>query len=98
MASVIAAFAASGAVVMTGGAALPAIAAAVGAGGGVGAIGALICKRAGHKQHKYLDEQLPLGGLLLGAKMADPANEPRIRPILMRHAARDVLARDITGS
>src|SRR5689334_6948235 len=75
MASVIAALAASGAVVMTGGAALPAIAAAIGAGGGVGAIGALIGKRAGDEQHKYLEEQLAHGGILLWVKIADPANE-----------------------
>ena len=97
MASVIAALAASGAVVMTGGAALPAIAAAIGAGGGVGAIGALIGKHAGDEQQKYLDEQLAHGGILLWVKIADPANESRIRAILMRHAAADVHARDVTG-
>jgi hypothetical protein len=97
MASVIAALAASGAVVMTGGAALAAIAAAVGAGGGVGVIGSLIGKRAGDEQRKYLAEQLDRGGILLWVKIAEPANEPRIRTILTRHAADDVHVRDVTG-
>ncbi len=97
MASVIAAFAASGAVVATGGAALAAIAAAVGAGGGIGVIGALIGKRGGDEQQKYLEEQLSHGGILLWVKITDPANEARIRAILTRHAAADVHARDVTG-
>jgi len=97
MASVIAAFAASGAVVMTGGAALAAIAAAVGAGGGVGAIGALVGARAGDEQHKFLDEQLARGGIVLWVKITEPSNEPRVREILARHAAADVHVRDVTG-
>lgn len=97
MASAIAALAAGGAVVMTGGAALPAIAAAVGAGGGVGMISALVGKSAGDEQQKFLDSQLARGGILLWVKIAEPSNEPRIRAILIRHAGDDVHVRDVTG-
>lgn len=97
MASVVAALAASGAVVATGGAALPAIAAAIAAGGGVGAIGAMVGRQAGAEQRKFLEIQLARGGILLWVKIAEPANEPRIRAILLRHAGDDVHVRDVTG-
>lgn len=90
MASVIAALAASGAIVLTGGAALPALAAAAGAGLGVGAIGALVGKRVGDERRKYLEEQMARGGIVLWTKIADPARESHICRILESHAARDV--------
>jgi len=87
MASVVAAFAASGAVVLTGGAALTALAAALGAGGGIGALGALVGQRAGAARQSYLAEQMARGGILLWAKISRPGQEQRIRDVLERHAA-----------
>jgi hypothetical protein len=98
MASVIAAFAASGVVVLTGGAALAALAAAVGVGGGVGAAGALIGKRVGDEQTKHLEEQLARGGILLWVQIMDPATEGRICTILAEHAADDVHVHHIAAS
>jgi hypothetical protein len=90
MASVIAALAASGTVVLTGGAAQPALAAAATAGAGVGAIGALVGKQVGDERRRYLEEQMAHGGILLWIKISNPAQEVRMRQILERHAARDI--------
>jgi hypothetical protein len=97
MASVIAAFAASGVVVLTGGAALAAIGAALGAAGGIGAVSAMVGKHAADEQQKHLEQQLARGGILLWVKIMDPAKEARICGILARHAAEDVHIHDIAA-
>jgi hypothetical protein len=98
MASVVAAFAASGVVVLTGGAALAALAAAIGAGGGAGAVGALVGKRVGDEQQRYLEAQLGRGGILLWVKITDPSKQARICAILSEHAADDVHLHDLPVS
>jgi len=98
MASAIAAFAASGVVVLTGGAALTALAAAIGAGGGVGVFGAWVGKRIGAEQRKHLERQMARGGILLWIKIMDPAQERRICELLAAHAAVDVHLHDIPAS
>jgi len=95
MASTVAALAASGIVVLSGGAAAVALLAAVGAGGGTGALGALVGKRAGDERKRYLEDQLDRGGILLWVKIMRPESEARIAEILKRHAADSVHAHDI---
>lgn len=90
MAGVIAAFAASGATILTGGAALTAIVGAAVAGGGAmalveGAAGAV------DKQHgEFLHKQVERGGILLWVRLHDAADETKARNILSRHGATDI--------
>ena len=94
--AVVAAFAASGLAVMTGGAAAAAISAAVLAGGGVAFIGATAGEAAGKRHAAFLQEQLERGGILLWVKVRDAAQEPKIAAILESHGASDVHAHDVS--
>lgn len=95
LASVIAAFAAAGITVATGGAAVAAIAAAIAAGGGAGAVGALVGKAADQGQAAYLNDQLQKGGVLLWVRTRSPAAERRATEILRRHGASNVHVHDM---
>jgi len=90
LASVLAAFAAAGLTVATGGAAAVAAGAAVAAAGGAGAVGALLGRVAGEEQQHFMREQLERGGVLLWVRLPDAAAEPRALDILRRHSAHDV--------
>ncbi len=102
LASVLAAFAAAGLTVATGGAAAVATGAAVAAAGGAGAVGALLGRVAGEEQRAllgrvageeqqhFMREQLERGGVLLWVRLPDAAAEPRALDILRRHSAHDV--------
>jgi hypothetical protein len=91
--AVIAAFAASGVTVLTGGAAAAAIAAAV-AAGGIGFVGAALGKVAGEERARFLREQIDRGGILLWVRIKDSNAERRIQEILARHGAAAVHAHD----
>jgi hypothetical protein len=82
MAAVIAAFAAAGFTVATGGAALVAVGAAAVAGLGVGGIGAAIGQGAGASARNSIDEQLARGGVVLWVRTRDAAAEARALTIL----------------
>lgn len=98
MATTIAAFAAAGFTVMTGGATAVAIGAAVAAMGGVGGLGALLGKAYGQGQENFLREQLERGGVLLWVRTPDAEAERRACAILSRHAAHDVHVHEIPAS
>jgi hypothetical protein len=86
LAATIAAFAAAGFTVATGGVAA-AVAAAVATGGGIGAVGALIGRNLGQNETSFLDAQLARGGVLLWVRTPDFDAERRALEVLHRHAA-----------
>ena len=94
----IAAFAAAGLTVATGGA--TALAAGIGAAaaGGVGGLGALLGKLYGQGQETFMQEQIDRGGVLLWVHLRDAAAEERALDILRRHGARDVHMHDIPAT
>lgn len=98
MAATIAAFAAAGFTVMSGGATLAAAGAAAAAMGGVGGLGALIGKAMGTGQKTFLREQLERGGILLWVRTPDADAETRACAILRRHAAHDVHVHEIVAT
>ena len=101
LAATIAAFAAAGFAVATGGAAVGAIAAAA-AAGGVGAASTLVGRKLAKTEKSALDEQLARGGVLLCVRTPDADAELRALEVLQRHSARvhvhDVPAAEIPGS
>ncbi len=97
MAATIAAFAAAGFTVMSGGATLAAAGAASAAMGGVGGLGALIGKAWGAGQQAFLREQLERGGILLWVRTPDADAEARACAVLRRHAAHDVHVHEVTA-
>src|SRR6185312_6268652 len=88
MAATVAAFAAAGFTVATGGVMAAVILAAAGAAGGVGAIGAFLGREIDRSEASYLDDQLARGGVLLWVRTADAAAEERALDILRRHSQR----------
>jgi hypothetical protein len=94
----IAAFAAAGLTVATGGA--TALAAGIGAAaaGGIGGLGALIGKLYGQGQQKFMQEQIDRGGVLLWVRVRDAEAEQRALDILRRHGAGDVHIHDIAAT
>ena len=85
LAATIAAFAAAGFAVATGGVAAAA-AAAVAAGGGIGAVGALIGRNLGENETSFLDAQLARGGVLLWVRTPSDDAERRALEVLRRYA------------
>src|SRR5579875_2445973 len=80
----IAAFAAAGFTVATGGATALAAGMAVVAMGGVGGAGALVGKLYGQGQETFLKEQLERGGVLVWVRTRDAEAEARATDILQR--------------
>ena len=95
LAAVLAAFAAGGFTILTGGAGAVAIGAAAAAGGGVGVASALLGRAAGEGQATFLREQLDRGGVLLWVRTPDAEAETRAVDILRRHAAHDVHVHEV---
>ena len=87
MAGVVAAFVASGATIMTGGAALAAIVGAAVAGGGAAAAVSAIGVGAGRNRTAFIDEQIARGGVLLWVTTRDDLEERRAREILTQAGA-----------
>src|SRR5579871_5164164 len=90
MVATIAAFAAAGFTVATGGAA------AIAAGGGVGAVGAWFGSRLGDEEAAYYDAQLARGGVLLWVRLRRPEDEARALEVLRRYSPR-VAIRDVAA-
>jgi hypothetical protein len=86
LAATIAAFAAAGFTVATGGALAAAAAAAVVAGGGVGVVGTAIGQKLGEDEAAFLDEQLARGGVLLWVRLGDRVAESRALAVLHRYS------------
>ena len=96
LAATIAALAAAGFTVATGGVAAATVAAAA-AAGGVGAVGALLGRRMGEDQEAFLNTQLARGGVLLWVRTPDADAERRTLGVLRRHSA-NVYLHDLPGS
>jgi hypothetical protein len=96
LAAAIAALAAAGFTVATGGVAAATVAAAA-AAGGVGAVGALLGRGIGEDQEAFLDAQLARGGVLLWVRTPDADAERRALGVLRRHSAH-VYLHDLPGS
>ena len=86
LAATIAAFAAAGFAVATGGVGA-AIAAAAVAAGGVGAASTLLGRKLADDQTSFLDAQLARGGVLLWVRTRDAANERNVLDVLRRYSA-----------
>lgn len=86
----IAATAATGAILASGGTMAAAILGAVLAGGAGGVIGAVLAKLVGDQHAHHLQEQLEHGGLLLWVRTWDAEDEKRAVQILKRHSGHDV--------
>jgi hypothetical protein len=87
LAGVMAAFAASGAVVLTGGTALVAIAGAAAAGGGAAALVNAIGQWADKSRSAFMQEQVSRGGIMLWLQIHSPEQEHLAHEILARHGA-----------
>jgi hypothetical protein len=93
LAATIAAFAAAGFTVATGGVAAAVAVAALAAAGGVGAASTLVGRKLADDQMSFLDEQLARGGVLLWVRTRDAASEQTVLEVLRRHSA-DVYLHD----
>jgi hypothetical protein len=87
LAATIAAFAAAGFTVATGGAGAAVAAAAVAAAGGVGAAATLVGRKLADDERSFLDAQLARGGVLLWVRARDTAMEQTVLEVLRRHSA-----------
>lgn len=85
LAATIAAFAAAGFTVATGGLGA-AIAAAAVAAGGVGAAGTLFGRKLAEDQASFLEAQLARGGVLLWVRTRDAASEQTVLEVLRRRS------------
>jgi hypothetical protein len=100
MAAVVAAFAAVGITIFSGGAAAAALTAAVAAGGGAGALGYALGQRAGQSDDDGIRQQIEHGGVLVWIRTRDAEHEKRAKEILSRHGATAVQILDtpVSGS
>jgi hypothetical protein len=98
MAAVVAAFAALGITIFSGGAAAAALAAAAAAGGGAGAVGYALGQRAEHDEENHISQQLARGGVLLWVRSRDAEHERRASEILSRHGATAIRILDAPAS
>lgn len=87
LAGVVGAFIASGAVMMTGGAGLAAIAGAAGVGGGAAAAVEGVGQFLAGSRAAFIDEQMRHGGVLLWVLLHDAREERTAREIMTSHGA-----------
>jgi len=87
LAATIAAFAAAGFTVATGGVGAATVIAAVAAAGGVGAASTLFGRKLADDQTSFLDAQLAGGGVLLWVRTRNAAGEQIVLEVLRRHSA-----------
>jgi hypothetical protein len=86
LAATIAAFAAAGFTVATGGVAAATIVAAIAAAGGVGAASTLFGRTLAEDQTSFLDAQLARGGVLLWVRTRDVPSERNVLDVLRRYS------------
>jgi hypothetical protein len=92
-----AALAAAGATALTGGAFAGVTLAALAAGGGVGALGAVLAKSFNDEIVQGFEEQIAHGGILLWVALREPEQEHRARQILARHVKEKVWVHEIAA-
>lgn len=98
LAAVMAAFAAAGFTVATGGAAALALGLAAAAGIGVGAVGATVGMSAGAGERHFIDEQLASGGVLVWVRTRDAVAEERALRILREHGGSEIHLHDLPAT
>lgn len=81
---------AAGAIVISGGSLLAAIAGATVAGGVGAAIGSILTRIVSERQARYVQDQLEHGGLLLWVRTWNVDDEKRAVGILRKHSGQDV--------
>jgi hypothetical protein len=86
----VAATAAAGVILASGGTMAAAIIGAALAGGAGGLIGGILAKLVGDRHAHHLQEQLEHGGLLLWVRTWNATDEQRAVDILKKHSGRDV--------
>jgi hypothetical protein len=86
LAATIAAFAAAGLTVATGGVGAATVIAAVAAAGGVGAASTLFGRKLADDQASFLDAQLARGGVLLWVRTRDAFSERTVLDVLRRYS------------
>jgi hypothetical protein len=86
----VAATAAAGAILVSGGTIAVAIAGAAVAGGAGAYVGLVLAKLLGDQHANHLAEQLAHGGLLLWVRTWDAKDESRAVDILAKHSGKDV--------
>lgn len=89
---------AAGAVIVTGGALAPAIAAGVGAGGAGLALGTVLARWLGNRYAESYEKQLERGGILLWVHTDGAEQERLATEVLSRHGAKDVHVHEIPAS
>jgi hypothetical protein len=94
----VAASAAVGVIVASGGTMVAAIIGAALTGGAGGLIGSVLAKLVGDRHAHRLQEQLEHGGLLLWVRSRDAVHEQRAIEILKKHSGRDVHVHAISAS
>jgi hypothetical protein len=90
MAGVVAAFAAVGATIVTGGGALAALVGAGAAGGGASLLAHAAGRLVDDNHQDFLREQAERGGILLWVRLAKPEQEAEAKAILAKHGATEV--------
>jgi len=98
LAAVIAAFAATGATILTGGGALAAVIGAAAAGGGAGAAVNTIGRWISGSRSDFLRDQIDQGGILLWVKVINAEQERQASEIIRRHGAGDVHVHEIPAT
>lgn len=86
----VAATAAIGAILISGGTLVAAIAGGAIAGGAGAVIGTVLARLVGQQHAQHVQEHLEHGGLLLWVRTWDPEDERRAVEILARHSGKDV--------
>lgn len=86
----VAATAAAGLILVTGGTMGAVLLGAALAGGAGGLVGGLLARLVGDRHAAHLEEQLEHGGLLLWVRTRDNAHEQSATEIMKRHSGRDV--------
>ncbi|MGE0719133.1 MAG: hypothetical protein AB7P02_27055 [Alphaproteobacteria bacterium] len=90
MAGVIAAFAATGATIISGGGVLAAIIGAAAIGGGAAAAVSAIGQRVAGSREDFLGQQIDSGGIILWVRLLKPGQDSIAMDVLRRRGASDV--------
>jgi hypothetical protein len=90
-----AALATAGVIALAGGPLAGIAVGALAAGGGVGALGALLAKSFNDQVVADFQDQIERGGILLWVSLREPEQEAGAREILARHASGEVRTHEV---
>jgi hypothetical protein len=92
-----AALATAGVIALAGGPLAGIAVGALAAGGGIGALGALLAKTFNDEVVADFEDQIERGGILLWVSLREPEQEAEAREILARHARGEVRAHELAA-